>query len=228
MSTSNYCNWCESTICLYCPVYLEVTFSLVVVCVNRRVRRCCGPGGLTVHNDSPRFLLCTYFPPITWSLSPATLSKTRGTITWTLTLHFISINHKITDTMYSSITFPDVTSFIIIDDLLCCYFKGRKLESFGWIWKLETWSGVFLFLWIVLINELFIFVTRTLNILLDSKSPPPPGKTPDCSFKSLVTARDPLDSLSWALEKELPDPHAAEVWARCQLCQCKRSSVPHP
>ncbi len=36
---------------------------------------------------------------------------------------------------------------------------------------------------------------------------------PDCSFKNLITARDPLDSLAWALEKELPDTHAAEVWA---------------
>ncbi|XP_067258090.1 tetratricopeptide repeat protein 17 [Chanodichthys erythropterus] len=52
---------------------------------------------------------------------------------------------------------------------------------------------------------------KALNILLDSKSPPPSAKTPDCSFKSLVTARDPLDSLAWALEKELPDPHAEEV-----------------
>uniref|UniRef100_A0A8C0XYZ4 Tetratricopeptide repeat protein 17 n=1 Tax=Cyprinus carpio carpio TaxID=630221 RepID=A0A8C0XYZ4_CYPCA len=52
---------------------------------------------------------------------------------------------------------------------------------------------------------------KALNILLESKSPPPSGKTPDCSFKNLVTARDPLDSLAWALEKELSDPHAAEV-----------------
>ncbi|KAK7170121.1 hypothetical protein R3I94_000378 [Phoxinus phoxinus] len=52
---------------------------------------------------------------------------------------------------------------------------------------------------------------KALNILLDSKSPPPPEKTPECSFKSLVTARDRLDSLAWALEKELPDPHAVEV-----------------
>uniref|UniRef100_A0A8C1JG84 Tetratricopeptide repeat protein 17 n=1 Tax=Cyprinus carpio TaxID=7962 RepID=A0A8C1JG84_CYPCA len=44
---------------------------------------------------------------------------------------------------------------------------------------------------------------KALNILLESKSPPPSGKTPDCSFKNLVTARDPLDSLAWALEKEL-------------------------
>ncbi|XP_026123771.1 tetratricopeptide repeat protein 17 [Carassius auratus] len=52
---------------------------------------------------------------------------------------------------------------------------------------------------------------KALNILLESKSPPSSAKTPDCSFKNLVTARDPLDSLAWALEKELPDPHAAEV-----------------
>uniref|UniRef100_A0A8C1JFQ5 Tetratricopeptide repeat protein 17 n=1 Tax=Cyprinus carpio TaxID=7962 RepID=A0A8C1JFQ5_CYPCA len=51
---------------------------------------------------------------------------------------------------------------------------------------------------------------KALNILLESKSPPPSGKTPDCSFKNLVTARDPLDSLAWALEKELSDPHASE------------------
>jgi len=56
-----------------------------------------------------------------------------------------------------------------------------------------------------------LLFTRALNNLLDSKSPPPAEKTPDCSFKSLVTARDPLDSLAWALEKERPDPHAAEV-----------------
>ncbi|XP_016396466.1 tetratricopeptide repeat protein 17 [Sinocyclocheilus rhinocerous] len=52
---------------------------------------------------------------------------------------------------------------------------------------------------------------KALNILLESKSPPSSAKTPDCSFKNLVTARDPLDSLAWALEKELHDPHAAEV-----------------
>ncbi|RXN20836.1 tetratricopeptide repeat 17 [Labeo rohita] len=52
---------------------------------------------------------------------------------------------------------------------------------------------------------------KALNILLESKSPPPSTKTPDCSLKNLVTARDPLDSLAWALEKELPDRHAAEV-----------------
>uniref|UniRef100_A0A671K234 Tetratricopeptide repeat domain 17 n=1 Tax=Sinocyclocheilus anshuiensis TaxID=1608454 RepID=A0A671K234_9TELE len=49
---------------------------------------------------------------------------------------------------------------------------------------------------------------KALNILLESKSPPSSAKMPDCSFKNLVTARDPLDSLAWALEKELPDPHA--------------------
>uniref|UniRef100_A0A8C2H5I5 Tetratricopeptide repeat protein 17 n=1 Tax=Cyprinus carpio TaxID=7962 RepID=A0A8C2H5I5_CYPCA len=53
---------------------------------------------------------------------------------------------------------------------------------------------------------------KALNILLESKSPPPSGKTPDCSFKNLVTARDPLDSLDWALEKELSDPHAKIKW----------------
>uniref|UniRef100_A0A8C2B0Y1 Tetratricopeptide repeat protein 17 n=1 Tax=Cyprinus carpio TaxID=7962 RepID=A0A8C2B0Y1_CYPCA len=53
---------------------------------------------------------------------------------------------------------------------------------------------------------------KALNILLESKSPPPSGKTPDCSFKNLVTARDPLDSLAWALEKELSDPHAKIKW----------------
>lgn len=63
------------------------------------------------------------------------------------------------------------------------------------------------------ISPCYLFhVTRALNILLESKSPPSSAaKTPDCSFKNLVTARDPLESLAWALEKELPDPHAAEV-----------------
>uniref|UniRef100_A0A673K6E5 Tetratricopeptide repeat domain 17 n=1 Tax=Sinocyclocheilus rhinocerous TaxID=307959 RepID=A0A673K6E5_9TELE len=51
---------------------------------------------------------------------------------------------------------------------------------------------------------------KALNILLESKSPPPSSKMPDCSLKNLVTARDPLESLAWALEKELLDPHAAE------------------
>uniref|UniRef100_A0A8C1G621 Tetratricopeptide repeat protein 17 n=1 Tax=Cyprinus carpio TaxID=7962 RepID=A0A8C1G621_CYPCA len=45
---------------------------------------------------------------------------------------------------------------------------------------------------------------KALNILLESKSPPSSAaKTPDCSFKNLVTARDPLESLAWALEKDL-------------------------
>uniref|UniRef100_A0A671K358 Tetratricopeptide repeat domain 17 n=1 Tax=Sinocyclocheilus anshuiensis TaxID=1608454 RepID=A0A671K358_9TELE len=44
---------------------------------------------------------------------------------------------------------------------------------------------------------------KALNILLESKSPPSSAKMPDCSFKNLVTARDPLDSLAWALEKDL-------------------------
>ncbi|XP_051560708.1 tetratricopeptide repeat protein 17-like isoform X2 [Myxocyprinus asiaticus] len=52
---------------------------------------------------------------------------------------------------------------------------------------------------------------KALNILLDNKSSPPPAKTLDCSFKNHVTAGDPLASVVWALEKELPDPHAAEV-----------------
>ncbi|XP_051503496.1 tetratricopeptide repeat protein 17 isoform X2 [Myxocyprinus asiaticus] len=52
---------------------------------------------------------------------------------------------------------------------------------------------------------------KALNILLDNESPPPPAKTPNCSFKNHVTARDPLTSVVWALEKELPDPHAAEM-----------------
>uniref|UniRef100_A0A672LJB4 Tetratricopeptide repeat protein 17 n=1 Tax=Sinocyclocheilus grahami TaxID=75366 RepID=A0A672LJB4_SINGR len=44
---------------------------------------------------------------------------------------------------------------------------------------------------------------KALNILLESKSPPSSSKMPDCSLKNLVTARDPLDSLAWALEKDL-------------------------
>uniref|UniRef100_A0A673K2L4 Tetratricopeptide repeat domain 17 n=1 Tax=Sinocyclocheilus rhinocerous TaxID=307959 RepID=A0A673K2L4_9TELE len=36
---------------------------------------------------------------------------------------------------------------------------------------------------------------KALNILLESKSPPPSSKMPDCSLKNLVTARDPLESL---------------------------------
>ncbi|XP_051989819.1 tetratricopeptide repeat protein 17-like isoform X2 [Xyrauchen texanus] len=52
---------------------------------------------------------------------------------------------------------------------------------------------------------------KALNILLDNKSPPPPAKTLDCSFKTHGTAEDPLASVVWALEKELPDPHASEV-----------------
>ncbi|XP_057213044.1 tetratricopeptide repeat protein 17 [Triplophysa rosa] len=52
---------------------------------------------------------------------------------------------------------------------------------------------------------------KALNSLLDNTSPPPSEKTPDCSFKNFVSARDPLTSVSWALEKELPDAHATEV-----------------
>lgn len=81
---------------------------------------------------------------------------------------------------------------------------GLDLEAGNWIWCI--------FISLNCINQKALLY-RALNIFLDSKSPPPSAKTPDCSFKSLVTARDPLDSLAWALEKELPDPHAEEVWA---------------
>uniref|UniRef100_A0A671MCX1 Tetratricopeptide repeat protein 17 n=1 Tax=Sinocyclocheilus anshuiensis TaxID=1608454 RepID=A0A671MCX1_9TELE len=53
---------------------------------------------------------------------------------------------------------------------------------------------------------------KALNILLESKSPPPSSKMPDCSLKNLVTARDPLESMAWALEKEMLDPHAKIKW----------------
>ncbi|TRY65425.1 hypothetical protein DNTS_021895 [Danionella cerebrum] len=52
---------------------------------------------------------------------------------------------------------------------------------------------------------------KALKNLLDSKSTPSSPKVPDCSLKNVVNARDPLESLTWALEKELPDPQAAEV-----------------
>lgn len=133
--------------------------------MNRKVIWCCGPGGQTVHNDSPQFPLCTYFPPITCHLSPATLSK-----------------------MWHC----DMNTYV-----------KYSMQSQNHTLNYSTCNmSLYLF-----------YVTRALNILLESKSPPSSAKMPDCSFKNLVTARDPLDSLAWALEKELPDPHAAEVWA---------------